>query len=138
MKSLVIGLALLCAAPAFALDKAKSGVKAKAANCNPYIVTVNSESGEGSWVYPCANHTVTYRGCNNGEVSYDTIVSPYSGEYEQVAVTCKNGTFHGTPAAVKHATCKKGEIAYDNVRNPYSGELENATVVCKNGRFVRR
>jgi len=133
MKSIVLGLALLCAAPVFALDKAKS--KAAGDACNPQIVQ-SCPDCEGHWVYPCANHTVKYRGCIEGELSYDTILNP-GGYYEDVAVRCHNGTFHGQPAAVKHRGCKNGEIAYDQVMGA-GGYYEQVTIVCKNNRFVRR
>lgn len=128
MKSILIGLALLCAAPsAFARGH-------RAENCAPNWVAVTPETGY--WAYPCGqNYTVTHGTCVEGEVAYGNEYGP-SGELVTTTLVCKNGTFVAPSAPVNHATCREGEIAYDSEYGS-SGELVNVTVVCRNGRFVR-
>jgi hypothetical protein len=112
-----------------------AGPRAMAAqDCTPYLQTVNSESGESFYVYPCgSDHTVTHRGCNEGEVAYDSV---FNGEfYQQVAVVCHNGSFAGpTSAPVRHRGCTEGERSYTSVFN--GNFYEQRSVVCRNGRFV--
>ena len=127
MKSIILGLAMLCGASVFAAQK----------DCTPYIVANGEAAGE--YVYPCgSDRTVTYHQCINGEVSYTSVMDPTGNFYQQVPVVCKNGTFAQASGgkALKTAKCKKGEVAYDTVMGA-SGEFVNVTIVCKGGRFVR-
>lgn len=122
MKALLIALAIFAAPQAFANS------------CNPYPVTINSETGETVYVYPCGtNYKVTHRACNEGEVAYDTVLN--GNEYVNVALVCKNGSFAPKAAKVKHRGCTEGQIAYDTVLE--GNEYVNVALVCRNGRFVR-
>ena len=121
MKSVLFVIALIMGSVAMAHQ-----------DCSPYI----RDTGEGisEYTYPCGhNYKLEYRGCNEGEVAYDSV---FNGEgYSQVAIVCHNGTFAKPSAPVVHRGCIEGEIAYDSVSN---GEgYSEVAIVCRHGRFVR-
>jgi hypothetical protein len=124
MKALIAIFALLAGSQAMA-----------AKDCTPYLQQMDGESGDTQYVYPCgADHTVTYRGCNEGEVAYDSV---FNGEfYQQVAVVCHNGTFAdpSSRAPVRHRGCTEGEMSSTSVFN--GNFYEQRPVVCHHGRFV--
>jgi hypothetical protein len=122
MKSVLFVLALIAGSQALA-----------AKDCTPYLKYVDGEAASTEYVYPCgADHTVTYRGCKEGEIAYDSV---FNGEfYQTVKVTCHNGSFAAPAAPVVHRGCTEGEISYTNV---FNGEFyQNETIICHNGRFV--
>ncbi|MGZ3650683.1 MAG: hypothetical protein ACXVB9_15520 [Bdellovibrionota bacterium] len=128
MKVLLIALALIV-----------GGSKAMAAkDCTPYLVSPAGSEGEFHYVYPCgADHTVTHRGCKEGEVGYFPTYMP-NGDINPNGETrvCHNGTFFpGYTGDVPHRGCNEGEVAYDSVLDPSGNFYQQVKVVCHNGTF---